>query len=115
LLKQVKAESSAQVMDMIAGRPSEGHLILRLSLVKEGSQVCKFMLVELAGSEQLNEEAQMTSNEKSLFTLARVVYALTQKLDLKPPYLESKLTQILAASFGGNCFTTLIATVSASQ
>ena len=54
------------------------------------------MLCELAGSEQLNEEAQTNSNEKSLFTLARVVYALTQKLDLKPPYFESKLTQILA-------------------
>ncbi len=49
----------------------------------------------------------------SLSALATVVAALTEK---RPhvPYRDSKLTHLLADSLGGNCFTSVIATISPS-
>lgn len=81
----------------------------------------KLNFVDLAGSERWNMNVdmqdervnEMTSINSSLSALASVVAALT---DRRPhvPYRDSKLTHLLQDSLGGNCRTTIIATVSPS-
>jgi kinesin family protein 5 len=51
---------------------------------------------------------------KSLTTLGKVIYALTDKKQTHVPYRESKLTRILSESLGGNSKTCLIITGSPS-
>lgn len=76
-------------------------------------------LVDLAGSEKISktgaagqtlEEAKMIN--KSLTTLGKVIFALTDKKATHVPYRESKLTRILSESLGGNSKTCLIITCS---
>ena len=80
----------------------------------------KLNLVDLAGSERWRDpEAmegerlnEMTSINTSLSALASVIAALTDKRRTHVPYRDSKLTHLLQDSLGGNCRTTVIATVS---
>jgi kinesin family protein 3/17 len=80
----------------------------------------KLNLVDLAGSERWRDPdamegerlSEMTSINTSLSALASVIAALTDKRRTHVPYRDSKLTHLLADSLGGNCRTTVIATVS---
>ena len=84
----------------------------------------KLTLVDLAGSEQLkksgvqgNQAKESININKDLFVLGKVVSALADKgnspsVSNHVPYRDSKLTQILQDSLGGNCCTLLIACVS---
>ncbi|XP_064386094.1 uncharacterized protein LOC135334732 isoform X2 [Halichondria panicea] len=81
----------------------------------------KLRLVDLAGSERLDIDAQSKQQEEtkninvSLHTFGKVVTALTTPGVKYVPYRDSKLTRILQDCLGGNCKTTLIATVTASS
>jgi len=87
---------------------------------EEGSQKTgKLYLVDLAGSEKISKTgAQVQTLEeakninKSLTTLGKVIYALTDRKSFHIPYRESKLTRILTESLGGNSKTCLIITTS---
>ncbi|KAJ1173511.1 hypothetical protein NDU88_005343 [Pleurodeles waltl] len=80
-------------------------------------------LVDLAGSERCSS-AQTTGNRlkegmsinKSLFTLGKVISALSESSHLKKrvfiPYRDSVLTWLLKESLGGNSKTAMIATIS---
>jgi len=93
----------------------------------------KLNLCDLAGSEKINKEEEMTSNHLmelktinlSLTTLGKVISGLSKsnkKMSSKYkgigtkkdfiPYWDSKLTWLLQDSLGGNTNTCLIATVS---
>ena len=84
-------------------------------------QVGKLNLVDLAGSERVNvtgasgkrlEECKKIN--QSLSALGKVISCLTGPNGPQKhiPYRDSKLTRILEDSLGGNCKTTMIATVS---
>ncbi|GAX84369.1 hypothetical protein CEUSTIGMA_g11791.t1 [Chlamydomonas eustigma] len=81
----------------------------------------KLNFVDLAGSERWNTKLDMaverinelTSINSSLSALGAVVAALSDGRQ-HVPYRSSKLTHLLQDSLGGNCKTTLIATVSPS-
>ena len=79
-------------------------------------------MVDLAGSERIAKtnardqtlsEAKMIN--KSLSTLGRVIYALTDGKSSHIPYRDSKLTRLLQDSLGGNSKTSLIITASPSM
>jgi kinesin family protein 5 len=103
---------------------SRSHSIFVLSVTQNNTQdlSCKtgqLYLVDLAGSEKISktgaagqtlEEAKMIN--KSLTTLGKVIFALTDKKATHIPYRESKLTRILTESLGGNSRTCLIITCS---
>jgi len=80
----------------------------------------KVTFVDLAGSERLKETnsqgimVKETGNiNKSLFTLGKVISALTErKLNEKPCYRDSKLTMLLMDSLGGTSLALMIACVS---
>ena len=105
---------------------SRSHSIFILTInqnnKKEGfSKVGKLYLVDLAGSEKLSktgatgltvDEAKLIN--KSLTTLGRVIYNLTDKKSNHVPYRDSKLTRVLQESLGGNSKTCLIITCSPS-
>ncbi|CAE7241840.1 Khc [Symbiodinium microadriaticum] len=83
--------------------------------------VAKLYLVDLAGSERVKDSAaagdrftEAVHINKSLFALQGVVAALA---DGKPhvPFRNDPLTQLLRPALGGNCCTTLVATVSPAQ
>ena len=94
-------------------------------------KIGKLNLVDLAGSERIRitgnqgkllEESKKIN--KSLSCLGNVINALTseKKVKLKNipknnyiPYRDSKLTRLLQDSLGGNCKTTMIATISPSE
>ncbi|MEW5313809.1 MAG: hypothetical protein WDW38_005346 [Sanguina aurantia] len=81
----------------------------------------KVNFVDLAGSERWHDGvamvadrvAEMTAINSSLSALAGVVAALTERSKFVP-YRDSKLTHLLQDSLGGNCRTTIIATLSPS-
>lgn len=85
---------------------------------KDGSRKgAKLNLVDLAGSERIGktgatgkvlEEAKMIN--KSLTTLGRVIKALGDGGFV--PFRDSKLTQLLRESLGGNSKTVMICTAS---
>ena len=86
-------------------------------------KVGRLNLVDLAGSErtrvtgatgkQLEESKKIN---KSLSALGNVINALTDpKGRTHIPYRDSKLTRLLENSLGGNCKTTMIATISPAQ
>lgn len=103
---------------------SRSHSIFILTVTQNNTQdlSCKtgqLYLVDLAGSEKISktgaagqtlEEAKMIN--KSLTTLGKVIYSLTDKKATHIPYRESKLTRILSESLGGNSKTCLIITCS---
>ena len=86
-------------------------------------KVGKLNLVDLAGSERIRitgtrgqqlEESKKIN--KSLLCLGNVINALTDKKGKNYiPYRDSKLTRLLQDSLGGNCKTTMIATISPSE
>lgn len=83
--------------------------------------VSKFQLVDLAGSEKqalvktegIHAKESIDIN-KSLLVLRKVITALTEKRSDQKfvPYRESKLTQLLKQSLGGNSYTLMVACLS---
>ena len=95
-------------------------LINSVNSGKQITKIGKLNLVDLAGSErtritgatgkQLQESIKIN---KSLSALGNVINALTETKERKHiPYRDSKLTRLLEDSLGGNCKTTMIATIS---
>ena len=93
---------------------------INLNSGKQITKIGKLNLVDLAGSErtritgatgkQLQESKKIN---KSLSALGNVINALTDPKERKHiPYRDSKLTRLLEDSLGGNCKTTMIATIS---
>jgi len=85
---------------------------------REKIHVGKLNLVDLAGSErQKNTQAEgirlteAKNINKSLLSLGQVINALVKKSS-HVPYRDSKLTELLADSLGGNTKTAMFATVS---
>jgi hypothetical protein len=96
------------------------------------AMTAKLTLVDLAGSEQIKKSGVVGSQQKEsininkdLFVLGKVVSSLADKQaqaqgsnhnsnnnSIHVPYRDSKLTQFLQDSLGGNCCTLLIACVS---
>ena len=66
---------------------------------------------EVAAGKRLEESKKIN---QSLSCLGNVIAALTDSRGLRThvPYRDSKLTRILEDSLGGNCKTTMMATVS---
>ncbi|RLO02731.1 hypothetical protein DYB28_013784, partial [Aphanomyces astaci] len=103
----MKASYYQEVLD-----PNDGH-----SVVKYG----KMSFVDLAGSERLRDTKSANAEEtssinKSLLTLGKVIAALGTKSNTQVfvPYRDSKLTNLLMDSLGGNSLTLMIACVSPS-
>ena len=84
----------------------------------------KLNLVDLAGSERLKKTLHLEGEavdmrlkresmyiNKSLSYLEQVVVALTSKSRSHIPYRQTKLTNLLKDSIGGNCSTALIACI----
>ncbi|KAL0044209.1 hypothetical protein WJX82_004352 [Trebouxia sp. C0006] len=104
---------------------SRSHTILQVVVEQRlrGSMLrSKLNFVDLAGSERWSERVEMsevrvnemTSINQSLSTLITVVASLTEEGRSHIPYRDSKLTHLLQDSLGGNCNTTIIATISPS-
>lgn len=105
---------------------SRSHSVFILQLEQKNvtdfsSKTGKIYLVDLAGSERIAKtgvsgvglkEAQNIN--KSLTTLGIVINKLTDGKSLHIPYRDSKLTQILQESLGGNSKTALVITCSPS-
>lgn len=103
-------------------RSSRSHTILVLEYLQQNldgsSKSAKLNLVDLAGSERIGktgatgkvlEEAKKIN--MSLTTLGRVITQLGEPGSYVP-FRDSKLTQLLRESLGGNSKTTLICTLS---
>jgi kinesin family member 6/9 len=76
-------------------------------------------LVDLAGSERVGKTGvggQLLAEAKyinlSLHYLEQVIVALAEKGRSHVPYRNSMMTSVLRDSLGGNCMTTMIATLS---
>ncbi|XP_058470449.1 kinesin-like protein KIF6 [Solea solea] len=81
-------------------------------------QRSKLHLVDLAGSDRVSKTGlnglQLTEAKYinlSLHYLEQVIIALSEKNRLHIPYRNSMLTSVLRDSLGGNCMTTMIATM----
>ncbi|XP_062863067.1 kinesin-like protein KIF6 isoform X2 [Trichomycterus rosablanca] len=82
----------------------------------------KLHLVDLAGSERVGKSGvggQTLTEAKyinlSLHYLEQVITALSEKNRSHIPYRNSMMTSVLRDSLGGNCMTTMIATVSVEK
>ncbi|XP_041704283.1 kinesin-like protein KIF6 isoform X3 [Coregonus clupeaformis] len=82
----------------------------------------KLHLVDLAGSERVGKTGvcgQLLTEAKyinlSLHYLEQVIIALSEKNRSHIPYRNSMMTSVLRDSLGGNCMTTMIATVSVDK
>ena len=104
-------------------KSSRSHSIFVIKLITTNLKIkskksTKLFLVDLAGFEKVNgdvldqtfEEAKNIN--QSLFALVRLINAFNDPDMKHKPYRESKLTQILFDSLGGNSKTCLVATVS---
>ncbi|CAD7924979.1 unnamed protein product [Amoebophrya sp. A120] len=102
-------------------RSSRSHSIFTLYVESASGKLAKFQFVDLAGSERVKtskaqggqlQEAQ--SINKSLFTLAQVILALSGKETRSGhiPYRNSKLTELLSDAFGGNSYCLFITCIS---
>ena len=123
---KIGSNNRAQAATLMNEHSSRSHSIFILTInqnnKKEGfSKVGKLYLVDLAGSEKLSktgatgptiDEAKLIN--KSLTTLGRVIYNLTDGKSNHVPYRDSKLTRVLQESLGGNSKTCLIITCSPS-
>ncbi|XP_045698775.1 kinesin-like protein KIF6 [Phyllostomus hastatus] len=95
---------------------------IHLSSKEPGSATvrhAKLHLVDLAGSERVGKTGvggQLLTEAKyinlSLHYLEQVIIALSEKHRSHIPYRNSMMTSILRDSLGGNCMTTMIATLS---
>jgi len=87
--------------------------------------VSRLQLVDLAGSEKQSltgttgqQAKESIDINKSLLVLRKVITALTDSKGDNPkfvPYRESKLTQLLKQSLGGNSYTLMMACLSPSD
>ncbi|XP_076605030.1 kinesin-like protein KIF6 [Chaetodon auriga] len=82
----------------------------------------KLHLVDLAGSDRVSKtglNGQLLTEAKyinlSLHYLEQVIIALSEKSRSHIPYRNSMLTSVLRDSLGGNCMTTMIATMSVDK
>ncbi|XP_077198041.1 kinesin-like protein KIF6 isoform X2 [Paroedura picta] len=82
----------------------------------------KLHLVDLAGSERVAKSGvggQLLTEAKyinlSLHFLEQVIIALSEKHRSHIPYRNSMMTSVLRDSLGGNCMTTMIATLSVEK
>ncbi|XP_026551148.1 kinesin-like protein KIF6 [Pseudonaja textilis] len=82
----------------------------------------KLHLVDLAGSERVGKTGvggqQLTEAKYinlSLHYLEQVIIALSEKNRTHIPYRNSMMTSVLRDSLGGNCMTTMIATLSVEK
>ncbi|QDZ22056.1 kinesin [Chloropicon primus] len=110
-------------------KSSRSHTILQLSVeqkVNRGGKAVlirsKLNLVDLAGSErfpQMESEEERIQEQRtinaSLSALANCIACITEKGRVHIPYRDSKLTHLLQDSLGGNCLTTIVATISPSE
>eukprot|EP00756_Hemistasia_phaeocysticola_P028011 Hpha_TRINITY_DN16150_c1_g6::TRINITY_DN16150_c1_g6_i2::g.3605::m.3605/K10397/KIF6_9; kinesin family member 6/9 len=95
------------------------HIRSRSLMESEGHTLqSKLHLIDLAGSERVSKthpDGQMLKEvqyiNKSLSFLEQVVLALSSQNRQHVPFRQSKLTNMLKGSLGGNCKTTLIANV----
>ena len=106
---------------------SRSHSIFILYLVAttaDGNRRTSILnLCDLAGSEKLKKTnatgdrmKESVNINQSLSSLANCIQALSEnKKGAQIPYRNSKLTQILQRSLGGNCKTTLIVACSPSE
>ena len=101
---------------------SRSHAVLQIWLTETRSglpgRTSKFSLVDLAGSERRETASAQTAKEgkdinQSLLALRMVIDALADNAMV--PYRNSTLTHLLMDSLGGNCRTTMIATVNPSR
>ena len=89
---------------------------------KQTFRVGKLNFVDLAGSERVRVSGasgqRLEETKKinaSLSALGNVIAALAENNRKHVPYRDSKLTRLLEDSLGGNCKTTMLATVSPSR
>ncbi|XP_041809096.1 kinesin-like protein KIF6 [Chelmon rostratus] len=82
----------------------------------------KLHLVDLAGSDRVSKtglNGQLLTEAKyinlSLHYLEQVIIALSEKNRSHIPYRNSMLTSVLRDSLGGNCMTTMIATIAVDK
>uniref|UniRef100_A0AAQ5XNZ9 Kinesin motor domain-containing protein n=1 Tax=Amphiprion ocellaris TaxID=80972 RepID=A0AAQ5XNZ9_AMPOC len=82
----------------------------------------KLHLVDLAGSDRVSKtglNGQLLTEAKyinlSLHYLEQVIIALSEKNRSHIPYRNSTLTSVLRDSLGGNCMTTMIATLAVDR
>ncbi|XP_037550496.1 kinesin-like protein KIF6 [Nematolebias whitei] len=82
----------------------------------------KLHLVDLAGSDRVSKtglDGQLLTEAKyinlSLHYLEQVIIALSEKNRSHIPYRNSMLTSVLRDSLGGNCMTTMIATLAVDK
>ncbi|XP_059838776.1 kinesin-like protein KIF6 isoform X2 [Hypanus sabinus] len=82
----------------------------------------KLHLVDLAGSERVTKTGvggQLLTEAKyinlSLTYLEQVIIALAEKNRAHIPYRNSMMTSVLRDSLGGNCMTTMVATLSVDK
>ncbi|XP_074517085.1 kinesin-like protein KIF6 isoform X3 [Sebastes fasciatus] len=82
----------------------------------------KLHLVDLAGSDRVSKtglNGQLLTEAKyinlSLHYLEQVIIALSEKNRSHIPYRNSMLTSVLRDSLGGNCMTTMIATLAVDK
>ena len=122
-------------------RSNRSHCIFTLHLEQrsrlhssERTRISKLHLVDLAGSERLKKTASSPQKQtklggvvphtiddttmreslyinKSLTYLEQCVVALTSKTTTHVPYRQTKLTNVLKDSLGGNCRTVMIACI----
>ncbi|KAI4552290.1 hypothetical protein MJT46_016941, partial [Ovis ammon polii x Ovis aries] len=95
---------------------------IHLSSKEPGSATvrhAKLHLVDLAGSERVAKTGvggQLLTEAKyinlSLHYLEQVIIALSEKHRAHVPYRNSMMTSVLRDSLGGNCMTTMVATLS---
>ncbi|XP_030574938.1 kinesin-like protein KIF6 isoform X2 [Archocentrus centrarchus] len=85
-------------------------------------QRSKLHLVDLAGSDRVSKtglNGQLLTDAKyinlSLHYLEQVIIALSEKNRSHIPYRNSMLTSVLRDSLGGNCMTTMIATMAVEK
>eukprot|EP00658_Telonema_sp_P-2_P021573 TRINITY_DN18595_c0_g1_i1.p1 TRINITY_DN18595_c0_g1~~TRINITY_DN18595_c0_g1_i1.p1 ORF type:complete len:824 (-),score=312.43 TRINITY_DN18595_c0_g1_i1:452-2923(-) len=89
---------------------------------KKKVKLGKLNLVDLAGSERVRVSGasgdrleEVKHINQSLSALGNVIAALTDTNVSHIPYRNSKLTRLLEDSLGGNCKTTLVATIGPAE
>lgn len=123
--RALRTTSGTKMNDMSSRSHAVFTVILdQMTETDEGTMVkmSKLNLVDLAGSERtkltgaVGKQLEESKNiNKSLSCLGNVIFALTEASRSHIPYRDSKLTRLLEDSLGGNCKTTMIATISPSR
>jgi kinesin family protein 18/19 len=109
---------------------SRSHAVLQITVEQQARtaaieterRVAKLCMIDLAGSERAAATANRgqlmregANINRSLLALGNCINVLCQGGSGHVPYRDSKLTRLLKDSLGGNCRTTMIATVSPSS